>query len=264
METADQIRKLMIEGELEDSLRLATSFLRERDFSTYNECVQLQAMLGESGRKFRLNLIKMEDVEVTEGKVRFTMLEIVLKKIEQLSREPLPQSPAPVQEISRQETQKIAVNFIANVPANQAPAPAATPDLPSTRDKLSGEAHEAAEHLLNEFFKLLTSSEVENAAWRAAPFFHRSLLANGAIQPQFKQNNFYPAHRQVRSYKMPVHFSQIKSTNRTAIGSLRDRDEGEEFVYTLEKVNDSGGMPGMVRVFFPKNGGEPKITALSL
>ena len=103
--------------------------------------------------------------------------------------------------------------------------------------------------------------------WNAHTWYrcvrNRSLLQGEMMQPQFKQNNFYGAHQRFRSYKIPVNFLKAQNTNRTAVGGLRDRDEGEEFVYTLEKTVDNGGMPGTVRVFFPKGGGAPKITLVS-
>jgi hypothetical protein len=193
---------------------------------------------------------------MTRAQVRHALLDVVLQRIAVLEKDPQPGFVPPVEPLHQQPPKTVTLNF-----APQQPIPQPTMSFSANTGSLAD--HEAARLLVDEFVKLLSTYEVENAAWRVGPFLHRSLLQGEMMQPQFKQNNFYSAHQRFRSYKIPVNFLKAQNTNRTAIGGLRDRDEGEEFVYTLEKTVDNGGMPGTVRVFFPKGGGAPKITLVS-
>lgn len=257
MTTADQIRDKIVAGELDAALDLAISFLTGRDASLHSECLLHKRRLGEYSRKYRIHAISVDTMDMTLAQVSSALLDVVVVRIEALSNGTSNHF-APNFEAGQQRPQQtVTLNFAQNTQSNpqgfgQTEAPAS-----SLAD------HAAARQLVEDFVKLLATYEVENAAWRAAPFLHRSLLQGEMMQPQFKQNNFYSAHQRFRNYRQPLNFIKTQSTNRTAIGSLRDRDEGEEFVYTLEKTVDNGGMPGTVRVFFPKNGGGPKITLVS-
>lgn len=259
MTTADQIRNKIADGDLEESLILAINFLHGRDPSLHSECLQHKGRLNDFDRQYRLHIISVDTMDMTRAQVRSALLDVVIRRIEELSGTAASAFVPSFEPVRQPQT--VTLNFGQNTQSSQGSygqfvptAAAATPPLAN---------HDAARQLVEEFVKILATYEVENAAWRAAPFLHRSLLQGEMMQPQFKQNNFYSAHQRFRSYKMPISFVKSQSTNRTAIGSLRDRDEGEEFVYTLEKTVDNGGMPGTVRVFFPKNGDEPKITLVS-
>lgn len=251
MSIADQIRDKIAEGDIEASLDLALQFLQGRDPVLHSECLQHKGRLNDYTRQYRLRVISFETMEIARAQVSSALSDVVVRHIEELSGQAVPTPVEPAR------PQTIHLNF------GQNPAPAQQNFEPVASQNPTLADHEAARQLVQEFLKLLANYEVENAAWRAAPLLHRSLLQGEMMQPQFKQNNFYSAHQRFRNYRQPVNFIKTQSTNRTAIGSLRDRDEGEEFVYTLEKTVDNGGMPGTVRVFFPKIGGGPKITLVS-
>ncbi len=252
---ANQIRDKIADGDLEESLDLAINFLAGRDAILHSECIQHKGRLNERSRDYRLQIISAEAMGMTRAQVRHALLDVVLQRIAVLEKGPQPGVSPPVEPL-RQQPHTVTLNF-----APQHPSPPPASIASAANGSLAD--HAAARVLVEEFIKLLATYEVENAAWRAGPFLHRSLLQGEMMQPQFKQNNFYGAHQRFRSYKIPVNFLKVQNTNRTAIGGLRDRDEGEEFVYTLEKTEDNGGMPGTVRVFFPKSGGAPKITLVS-
>ena len=258
MTTADQIRNKIADGDLEDSLDLAITFLQGHDPGLYSECLQHKGRLNDYNRQYRLKIISVDTMDMTRAQVRSALLDVVILRIEILSGTASGSFVPPFEPVSQRPPHTVTLNFGQSPQANQ---PAAAPFVPS--DSRSAADHSVARQLVEDFVKLLATFEVENAAWRAAPFLHRSLLQGEMMQPQFKQNNFYSAHQRFRTYKIPISFVKSQPTNRTAIGSLRDRDEGEEFVYTLEKTVDNGGMPGTVRVFFPKDGGGPKITLVS-
>lgn len=260
MTTADQIRNKIADGDLEESLDLAITFLQGRDPGLYSECLQHKGRLNDHSRQYRLKIISVDTMDMTRAQVRSALLDVVIRRIEELTNHPAASRPEPAQQ---NQQQTVTLNFGPAATAGQLPPKGFfVPDNTGSPSSLAD--HAAARQLIEDFMKLLATYEVENAAWRAAPFLHRSLLQGEMMQSQFKQNNFYSAHQRFRSYKIPISFVKTQATNRTAIGSLRDRDEGEEYVYTLEKTVDKGGMPGSVRVFFPNDGGGPKITLVSL
>ncbi|MBI1225915.1 MAG: hypothetical protein GC192_11825 [Bacteroidetes bacterium] len=257
MTTADQIREKIADGDLEESLDLAIHFLQGRDPGLYSECLQHKGRLNDHNRQYRLRIISVDTMDMTRAQVRSALLDVVILRIETLDGQAVNHFEPKIEPAQRQQT--VTLNFGNNAAATAQNFGSFAPTDAST----TLADHELARQLVEDFVKLLATYEVENAAWRAAQFLHRSLLQGEMMQPQFKQNNFYRAHQRFRSYKTPISFVKSQPTNRTAIGSLRDRDEGEEIVYTLEKTVDNGGMPGTVRVFFPKNGGGPKITLVS-
>lgn len=249
--TADHIRSLIGEGHLQEGLQAALLFLRENNSRLYNECLQHQGRLNECERNLRLGVMPMEEAERTRAMVRYSLVEVVAKEIE-LGFAPQNTMPAPAAPVPK--TEVFSINFnTQNAAATEAPAATAS----------SGEL-EQAKAVLGELLSLLSRFDQGMAARQVTALLHGSLVPDGTMPPPFRQNNFNVAHQNVRAFKIPVEITQWKSTNRRAIGPLGNRDEGEEFVFTLAKHDERGGMPGMVRLFFSKNGGGPKITAISL
>ena len=242
----DRIRSLLSQGELEEGLQTATEFLRGRNDDLYDECIQHQGKISENNRSLRLGIIPQSDVELTRARVRNSLLELV-RIIEKNHPDPAPTAALPVRRAQEQPPLTPSATVAA------APISAVLPV-----------DEEAAAALLHALFAALAEYRAESAVLRATPLLHRSLLVNGLMQPVFRDNNFYPAHQVARLYCQPVQVVQRKSTNRKSIGVLNNREEGEEYVYTLAKSDDTGGMPGMVRMFFSKNGGQPTITNISL
>lgn len=253
--TADHIRKLISDGLLEEGLQTAISFLQGKDQQLYNECIQHQGRLNESQRKLRLGVLARDEAEQVRAMVRYSLIEEVAVKIERGFGAHIPPTSNP-QQVEKKEV--FSVNF-------GKPAPPPVPqNIPTPQESSTGHNHEKAKAVINELLNLMARFDEGTAARHTLPLLHPSLVKNGMMRPHFKQNNFRAAHQKFRAYKMPVEITQAKSTNRKAIGSLGNRDEGEEFVYTLAKHQDRGGMPGMIRVFFSKNKENPSITVISL
>lgn len=227
------IRTWISEGALEEALQAVVEFLRERGGALYDECLQHQGKLSELNRNLRLGLLRQEDIDLTRNRIRYALLEIA----RELEHREWPAAPGPV----------VVLTAPPPPPAQQA-APAGAPVLQTAHD------------LIGRLQRFLNGSSAEPLA----ALFHASLLNEGALLPAFYENNFRPAQQRISAYCQPVEITQAKHTGRTAVGVLHHREEGDEYVFYLRKIQDTGGMPGMVRIFFPQDGSPAKITNLSL
>lgn len=240
----DQIREQLSQGYLEESLQTAVDFLRGRHADLYDECLLHQGKLNECNRSLRLGLLRQDDVDLTRARIRYALIEIV----KQLESSPANTPPTAQPKV---------------VLVNAAPPEVVQPDSPLPVQP-DGAVEPRARALLEQFFRLLERSDAATAAVLTAPLFHPSLLIDGLITDAFRQHNIFPAHQRCRYYKIPVEIVQSKPTGRKAIGPFENREEGDEYVFTLAREQETGGMPGMVRIFFPRSGAPPQITNVSL
>lgn len=118
--------------------------------------------------------------------------------------------------------------------------------------------------LINSLFDLILKNNPESGAIKILPIIHKSLIKNNNLDINFKKYKFFKAYEKVHLYKNPVEVKTKKNSGRTIIGVLLDKEEGVEWIYTLKKIEDLGGINGQVRIFFPENGSIPKITSISL
>jgi hypothetical protein len=228
-------------GNLEESIELAIGFLRDRHPDLCDECVQHQGKLNECNRHMRLGLLRQDDVDLTRSRIRFALLEI----IKQLERAPEPvaaTAPKPV------------------LLARPTPAPAPAPTPPAEDD--ADEYAQRGAVLIREFFDALAA--LPQPAPAATALLHGSLLTGGQVNAQFRDYNLLPACQRLGQYRRPAEIVQVRDTRRTAIGTLAQREEGREYMFTVARIQDNGSMPGTIRVFFPAAGGPARITALSL
>lgn len=65
-------------------------------------------------------------------------------------------------------------------------------------------------------------------------------------------------------YHFPAVIKEQKNSGRKTIGVFIDQQVGEEWIYTLKKLEDLGGISGQIRIFFPENEGLAKISSISL
>lgn len=188
---------------------------------------------------------------------------------------PLPQGGHPVR--SRHwESEDVAFANIASGLRNiadeiiGAPKPPTTPPplpkkaTPPPLKKKNISAEEAALRLVNDLFDLMYRFEAGMGAQMAISIVHRSLVVNGSLEEHFLRDKFWKAYEKLPRYVYPAQFVSGKASGRQNVGAGHQKEWGEEWIYNLRKKEDLGGLPGQVRVFFPKDGGLPKITSLSL
>lgn len=241
---SDHIKGLISNGELDEALQQALQFAESKDPQLHSECSLFQGRLKASQRDFGMGTLKMEDFNLVRNTISRVMMDVVIPAIARLESQ-TPNSAAP-----KVETIKFG---------STSSSAAAQPNTSTDNTRL-----EKARATVNELFTLFSRYDQGTSARMAQSLLHPSLIKNGMMKPAFRQNNFNVGHQNFRAYRMPIEITQFKSTNRKSIGSFGNRDEGEEFVCTLAKHQEQGGMPGMVRVFFSNTSDVPKITVISL
>jgi len=241
---ADHIKSLISDGGLDEALQKALQFAEGKDPQLHNECSLFQGRLKTSQRNFGMGIIKMEDFNLVRNTISKVMMDVVIPAVARL------ESQTPNISTPKVETIKFGSSPTSeNIP----------PNISTDNTRL-----ENARATVNELFTLFSRYDQGTSARMVQSLLHPSLIKNGMMKPAFRQNNFNVGHQNFRAYRTPIEITQFKSTNRKSIGSFGNRDEGEEFVCTLAKHQNQGGMPGMVRVFFSNTSDVPKITVISL
>ncbi len=140
------------------------------------------------------------------------------------------------------------------------------PPLPfkKQKGKDANEKDKSALKLINSFFQILKHNDPGIGVQRVLPLLHKSLIKVDGMDTSFKKVKFLKAYEKSHLYKMPVEVKSKKDSGRKTIGILLDKEEGEEWIYTLEKINDLGGINGQIRIFIPANGGQSSISSISL
>lgn len=138
---------------------------------------------------------------------------------------------------------------------------------PVTDDPLlsdSSKKDTAAIALINNLFALFESLDEETCAQMAISIVHQSLVKAQQLDASFRKYKFSKAYHNAPLYISPVQVEGIKPTGRKSMGLRDQKEAGEEVMYEVARKKDIGALPGHVRIFFPANGGLPKISNLSL
>lgn len=120
-----------------------------------------------------------------------------------------------------------------------------------------------AEKLLNDFLATLTGQADYDAAAKAAvPYLHKSVLsADGKdVSMDLRQFSFKKAWQNAKFYAQPVKITRIRKTTISAIGYAESAEKGKVTDYFVGKKEGVNGMPAPVKIFFPADGGAPKIS----
>lgn len=183
--------------------------------------------------------------------------------------EPLPKGGHPVRsrhwdslDLAFQNIAMGILNIVDQV--NQKPAPAKPPPLPRRSAPQKNKKDQEAMLLINGLFELMIRQPRSIGAQNVLPFIHASLKVNGQLEAGFLKYKFFKAYDRLSFYRVPVQIKSRKSSGREAIGTGINREEGEEWIYTLYQVQDLGGLGGQVRVFFPRDGGAASISSIAL
>lgn len=134
--------------------------------------------------------------------------------------------------------------------------------LISVSNAMAQQDDKKAEALLNQFMQALASSADQDQAAKAAlPYLHRTLLnpAGNDVSDDLRRFSFKKAHTARNAYAVPVKITRIHPTTQTQVGFKETAEAGSVIDYFLAKKDGVAGMPAPVKVFFPNNGGEPKV-----
>lgn len=119
-------------------------------------------------------------------------------------------------------------------------------------------------NLMEILFDALCNPNLEEAIKTFEGIAHKSLFINGEIDPNFLKNNFKPARKNANQYQRPIKINDIKTTRKTRIGSLYDREYGKEKDYVIARNYHLNEIDGHIYIFFPGNSKEARISHLIL
>ena len=117
--------------------------------------------------------------------------------------------------------------------------------------------------VLNTFMKaILNNQEDEMAAAKAAlPVIHKSEYDDsGTNLKKYRLDfSFKKAWQNAKFYKSPVLITRVQKQNLTAIGFGATAEKGTAYKVWIAKNEGVAGLPAPLNVFFPANGGAPKV-----
>lgn len=134
----------------------------------------------------------------------------------------------------------------------------------SSETQLTARQDERASELIGQLFNSLSASNAEAGLQEFEAIAHKSLFRNGQINSSFRKNNFNVAISRANLYKRPAEIIDKQSTGRTRLGLRSDKEYGIEEKYAIARNDHSRGLNGHIRIFFPANGGDAKISGISL
>jgi len=105
----------------------------------------------------------------------------------------------------------------------------------------------------------LTDSELRLKA--VIPLLHKSMYTNDGkdLSKNVKDFSYKKAVENVKFYSIPAVITEVHKGNVTAIGFKETAERGRTDKYFVGKKDAKNGRPAPIHIFFPENGGEPKV-----
>jgi hypothetical protein len=119
-----------------------------------------------------------------------------------------------------------------------------------------------AVEVLNVFMHELMVSDEEESVQQVIRYVHKSLWnADGTdLTADIRRFSFKKARQNAQFYQVPVKITRVRETKVTAIGFGETAESGKVVDYFIAKKPGVNGMPAPIKIFFPADGSEPKIS----
>lgn len=149
-----------------------------------------------------------------------------------------------------------------------AAACAVTTAAPESAEAAAGDielekADPRAVKVLGDFFAALAIADENESAKACLKVVHVSLMnpQKNDLSADLRRFSFKKAHDNAKFYASPVKLTRIRPKSITGIGARSNgtAELGQVHDYFVAKKDGVAGMPAPVQIFFPQNGGEPKI-----
>ncbi len=114
---------------------------------------------------------------------------------------------------------------------------------------------------LQNFVNSLLETDFNVAAQKAMQQIHKSDFAkDGNSLKQDRLNfSFKKAWQNAKFYANPIKITRVQKTSLSAIGFKETAQAGTSYKVWIGKKQGVNGMPAPIYVFFPSDGGEPKL-----
>lgn len=123
------------------------------------------------------------------------------------------------------------------------------------------EPEEEAVELLNNFLTALSIEDENERLLAVIPLVHRDLLNRDCtdLSIDVKPFSYKKAYCNVKFYSIPAVITEVRKGNPCTVGYEETAEEGRVDKYFIDKKPDVDGMPAPVEIFWPEDGGPPKI-----
>jgi hypothetical protein len=117
------------------------------------------------------------------------------------------------------------------------------------------------ERLVNELMRALLIEDEQARLDAVIQLVHKSLLnaPGNDLDPSVKAFSFRRASNAVRLYKIPVKITSVTRGSDTTVGFGGTAETGRSDRFFVAKREGVAGLPAPIHVFFPADGGAPKI-----
>ena len=115
--------------------------------------------------------------------------------------------------------------------------------------------------MLNQFIKALMLDDSQERLRAVLPFVHKSMLSpdGNDLDRTVKEFSYKRAVQNVKFYQVPVKITRVAMGNVRTIGFKSTAERGRVDRYFVAKRSGVAGLPAPIHIFFPENGGVPKI-----
>ena len=115
--------------------------------------------------------------------------------------------------------------------------------------------------LVNKLVAALLIQDPDARVKAVIPLVHKSLLNNDGtdLSINVKPWSYKKAYQNVKFYCYPVKIHEVHKGRVYTIGFKETAEKGRTDKYFVKKKPGVNGMPAPVHVFFPSDGGDPKV-----
>ncbi len=120
---------------------------------------------------------------------------------------------------------------------------------------------EKAIALLDRFLAALSIEDPEKRLEAVIPLVHKSLLTQDGkdLDNDTKPYSYKKACQNAGCYKQPVEIYEVHKGNTYTVGYGPTAEKGRTDKYFINKKEGVAGRPAPIHIFWPSDGGEPKI-----
>lgn len=115
--------------------------------------------------------------------------------------------------------------------------------------------------LVNKLLSALSISDGDERMKAVVPLVHKSMLTGDGreLDRNTRDFSYKKACSNVKFYEQPARVTQVHKGNTYTIGFAETAEKGRSDKYFIAKKPGVAGMPAPVIIFWPENGGEPKV-----
>jgi hypothetical protein len=115
--------------------------------------------------------------------------------------------------------------------------------------------------LCSDFLAALAIEDEAKRIEAAIPLLHKTLLTDDGkdLRPDVKRFAFSKASKNAKFYKQPAEVTAVHKGMDQTVGAGKQAEKGRSDKYFVAKKDGAAGLPAPLHVFWPADGGAPKL-----